>query len=100
MTIARDRSSRRQPAPATLDKAGRIVLPKPLRDQLRLGPGDALQLESEGERILLRPLRPKALLRKELWVYQGEPTKASITELMDGCANSGCHLYLECKVNE
>lgn len=41
----------------TLDKAGRIVLPKPLRDELRLGPGDTLEPENAGERITLRPVR-------------------------------------------
>jgi AbrB family looped-hinge helix DNA binding protein len=41
----------------TLDKAGRVVIPKPLRDELNLGPGDALQLETEGEQITLRPVR-------------------------------------------
>jgi len=69
----------------TLDKAGRVVLPKPLRDQLQLGPGDSLQLESEGEQITLRPIRPKATLKKEygIWVYQGEATEASIPDLID-----------------
>ena len=72
-------------AKLTLDRAGRIVIPKPLRDELRLGQGDALQLESTGELITLRPVRPKALLKKEhgVWVYQGEPTNVSITELID-----------------
>jgi AbrB family looped-hinge helix DNA binding protein len=69
----------------TLDKAGRVMIPKPLRQQLRLGPGDVLQLESEGEQITLRPIRPKALLKKErgVWVYQGEQTEASVTALID-----------------
>jgi AbrB family looped-hinge helix DNA binding protein len=69
----------------TLDKAGRIVLPKPLRDQMCLGPGDILQLESEGERITLRPVRPNATLKRErgIWVYQGEPTDTSIPDLLD-----------------
>jgi AbrB family looped-hinge helix DNA binding protein len=69
----------------TLDKAGRVVLPKPLRDQLQLGPGDTLQLESEGERITLRPVRPKVMLKKEcgIWVYQGESSGASIPDLLD-----------------
>jgi AbrB family looped-hinge helix DNA binding protein len=69
----------------TLDKAGRVMIPKPLRQELRLGPGDTLQLDSEGERITLRPLRPKALVKKErgVWVYQGEPTEASVTTLID-----------------
>jgi AbrB family looped-hinge helix DNA binding protein len=72
-------------AKITVDKAGRIVIPKPLRDQLQLGPGDALQLDSEGERITLRPLRPQATLKKEhgVWVYQGETTEASISDLID-----------------
>lgn len=69
----------------TLDKAGRIVLPKPLRDEMQLGPGDTLQLETEGERITLRPIRPKVMLKKELgvWVYQGEPADDSIPDLLD-----------------
>ena len=69
----------------TLDRAGRVVIPKPLRKELQLGPGDTLQLESQGECITLRPVRPKATLKKErgMWVYQGEPTNISITDLID-----------------
>jgi AbrB family looped-hinge helix DNA binding protein len=40
----------------TLDKAGRAVIPKRLRDALRLAPGDELVLESEGDRVTLRPV--------------------------------------------
>ena len=39
----------------TIDKAGRIVIPKDIRDELRLGAGDTLTLESEGESVTLRP---------------------------------------------
>lgn len=69
----------------TLDKAGRIVLPKPLRDRLQLAAGDTLHLESEGERITLRPVRQNVMLKKELgvWVYQGEPTDTSIIDFID-----------------
>ena len=69
----------------TLDKAGRVVLPKPLREQMRLGPGDELTVESEGDRITLRPVRPQVQLKKEhgVWVYQGEPVETSIPELID-----------------
>ena len=68
-----------------LDKAGRIVLPKALRDQMRIGAGDALELESTGEQITLRPVRPKTALRKEhgVWVYHGELTDSSIVDLVD-----------------
>jgi len=69
----------------TLDKAGRVMIPKPLRVELHLGPGDTLQLESEGEEITLRPMRPKALLKKErgVWVYHGEPAEDSVTAVID-----------------
>ena len=67
----------------TLGIAGRIVLPKPLREELRLEPGDALELESSGEEITLRPARGQARLRKKkgVWVYNaGEPLPATVLE--------------------
>ena len=69
----------------TLDKAGRVVLPKPLRDRLQLAPGDTLQLDTEGESIRLRPIRQKVTLKKELgiWVYQGESADTSTADLID-----------------
>ncbi|MBI1790163.1 MAG: AbrB/MazE/SpoVT family DNA-binding domain-containing protein [Acidobacteria bacterium] len=72
-------------AKITLDKAGRVVLPKPLREEMQLGPGDTLELEREGERITLRPVRPQAMLKKEygVWVYQGGPVNVSIPDLID-----------------
>jgi len=72
-------------AKITIDKAGRVVIPKPLRDQLRLGAGDTLALQSEGERITLEPVRPPAVLKKEygIWVYQGQTTNTSIADLLD-----------------
>jgi|SRR5580658_1888797 AbrB family looped-hinge helix DNA binding protein len=72
-------------AKITIDKAGRVVIPKPLRQRLRLGPGDVLALRSEGECITLQPVRPQAPLKKEhgIWVYQGEATDTSIADLLD-----------------
>lgn len=69
----------------TLDRAGRVLIPKQLRQEWHLGPGDALQLKIEGEEITLRPDRAKALLKKEqgVWVYQGEPIRASLLDLID-----------------
>ncbi len=56
----------------TIDKAGRIVIPKQLRDELHLAAGDSLQLESSGDAITLRPVQETAPLRKEqgFWVYR------------------------------
>ena len=61
------------------------MIPKALRKELQLGAGDRLQLEAKGECITLRPVRAKALLKKEqgVWVYQGEATQVSIPELID-----------------
>jgi AbrB family looped-hinge helix DNA binding protein len=58
----------------TLDKAGRVVIPKNLRDELRLAPGDSLAIESDGENMLLRPIRSSSVLRKKrgIWVFYGE----------------------------
>ena len=69
----------------TLDNAGRVLIPKPLRQKFHLGPGDTLQLESEGDEILLRPIRPQALLGKEqgVWVFQGDAVPVSIPDLID-----------------
>jgi AbrB family looped-hinge helix DNA binding protein len=69
----------------TLDKAGRVVIPKPLRKSLRLEPGDVLEMESTGEQLTLRPVRGTGPLVKEqgVWVfYSGHPLAASITDVM------------------
>ena len=70
-------------AKLTLDKLGRIVLPKPVRDKLQLDAGDQLDLESTGDRIILRPSRGTAGLRKVqgVWVYhRGEPLSAATVQ--------------------
>ena len=67
----------------TLDKAGRIVLPKPLRDELHLEPGDALEIERSGEDLTLRPVRGEVQLRKKhgIWVYRtGEQLSAATVD--------------------
>src|ERR1022692_1084468 len=66
-----------------MDKAGRVVIPKPLRQELQLEPGDALELESGGEQIILRPARGSGPLQNEhgIWVlHTGEPLPASATD--------------------
>jgi AbrB family looped-hinge helix DNA binding protein len=68
-----------------IDRGGRIVIPKPLREKLNLAPGDSLELESAGEQITLRPVRGTAPLKKEhgVWVFRaGRPLSASATDEM------------------
>ncbi len=64
----------------TIDKLGRIVLPKPVREKLQLSAGDELELESLDDRVTLRPLRGTAQLWKKrgVWVFHsGEPLSAA-----------------------
>lgn len=66
-------------ATVIIDKAGRVVLPKTLRDELHLVPGDTIDLTVEGERVTLRPRRTVPPLQKErgVWVFRiGEPLTA------------------------
>jgi AbrB family looped-hinge helix DNA binding protein len=55
----------------TVDKAGRVVLPKPVREELQLAPGDFLELESSEDRIILRPARGNGRMYKKqgVWVF-------------------------------
>ncbi len=68
-----------------IDKAGRVVIPKPLREELHLEAGDALEMESAGEQITLRPVRGTGPLTMEhgVWVFRaGKTLPASATDDM------------------
>jgi len=67
----------------TLDKAGRVVIPKTLREQMHLEPGDTFELESTGQSVTLRPIRSSTPLRKEqgVWVFRtGRKLSAEVTD--------------------
>jgi len=67
----------------TIDRAGRVVLPKTLRDEMRLSPGDTLDLTVKGDEVTLRPSRGATPLQKErgVWVFRtGGPLTAGETE--------------------
>ena len=59
-------------AKLTLDKAGRVVIPKKLRDELHLSSGDTLEIESQGDEFIIRPVREEATMFKEdgMWVIK------------------------------
>jgi AbrB family looped-hinge helix DNA binding protein len=57
----------------TIDKAGRVVIPKKVRDELNLAAGDSLALEFDGEQVVLKPAQAGAAMRKKrgMWVFSG-----------------------------
>ena len=70
----------------TLDKAGRVSIPKSLRQELNLEAGDEFQIESHAQQITLRPVRTAVPISKEggVWVYRsGRPSRASIRKLIE-----------------
>jgi len=59
---------------ATLDKFGRIVIPKQVRDDLGLIPGSVLKIEERDKKIVLKPLAESSPLVVEdgILVFTGE----------------------------
>ncbi|HVA64343.1 MAG TPA: AbrB/MazE/SpoVT family DNA-binding domain-containing protein [Terriglobales bacterium] len=59
----------------TIDRAGRIVVPKPVREALGLSADAVLDIELQGEELKLRPRRASGRLRKKqgIWVLAATP---------------------------
>ena len=60
----------------TLDKFGRVVIPKEIRDILGLKPGEPLQVEQSDDEVVLKPLRgaPPIKVKDGVLVYAGTAT--------------------------
>ena len=56
-----------------IDKAGRVVLPKPVRDRLGLHEGSDLEMVETAEGVELKPaqIRPSMVKKDGLWVHTG-----------------------------
>ena len=59
-----------------LDRFGRMVLPKRMRDDFHLKGGDKLEVTEEGDCIVLRPLHSKPTIKSDdgILVFSGHPT--------------------------
>ncbi len=66
-------------ATAEIDKAGRIVVPKKMRDTLHLVPGTRLTLHQEGQTIVLETeSKPRGLyMKRGTLVYDAGPVPPS-----------------------
>ncbi|MBT3295644.1 MAG: AbrB/MazE/SpoVT family DNA-binding domain-containing protein [Verrucomicrobia bacterium] len=48
-----------------LDKSGRMVLPKAVRDDFALEPGDLLDLQEQSDCIVLRPVNERSAVKSK-----------------------------------
>jgi AbrB family looped-hinge helix DNA binding protein len=57
-----------------MDKAGRVVLPKPVRDRLGLHEGSALEIMETPEGVIPKPTErhPSMVKKQGLWVHTGK----------------------------
>ena len=64
---------RRHHLETTLDRFGRIIIPKDVRDDMGLEAGAVLQIEKKGEKIVLQPVQgePKIMEKKGILVFTG-----------------------------
>lgn len=66
----------------TIDKAGRLVVPKEIRDRLQIRPGDELEIEAEGDAIHLRHPQQEAVFQRErgLWTFRGGDNDVDVVD--------------------
>ena len=59
----------------TIDRFGRIVLPKKIRNDFNLEPGSQIQIEESGQEIILKPIHgePSLRLKEGILVFTGKP---------------------------
>jgi AbrB family looped-hinge helix DNA binding protein len=69
-----------------IDHAGRIVLPKAIRDELAINPGDFLQVFIDGNGVIMRPKEQKSgLVRKgKALVFSSGTDQVLTRETVDG----------------
>ena len=60
----------------TMDKFGRIVIPKPVREDLGMSPGTKVEIETIGDEVVLRPVReePNVVDKDGVLVFTGLAT--------------------------
>jgi AbrB family looped-hinge helix DNA binding protein len=72
----------------TIDKAGRLVIPREIRRQVGLAGGDEVDVEVDGAGIHIEPVAGSELVEKDgLLIIRGSPgsrlTDAMVRELID-----------------
>ncbi len=67
----------------TIDRAGRIVVPKTLRDRLGLIPGTEIEASERGGELVLTPIGPRVIIQeregRQIFVLESDQG-ASLTD--------------------
>lgn len=64
---------------ATIDKAGRVVVPKALREAIRLRPGVELELRLVGDALEIRPAPLEVAIERRGGIMVAVPRRATGT---------------------
>ena len=61
----------------TVDRFGRIVIPKRVRESLGLSPGTKMEIESVGDEVVLKPVReePSVVDKDGVLIFTGLATE-------------------------
>jgi len=81
-----------------IDRTGRIVLPKQLRERLGLTPETELEAVEQPDGVLLRPVRqqPTMMLVDGFWIHQGiAPQHADWDRVLDDVREERIRTILE-----
>jgi AbrB family looped-hinge helix DNA binding protein len=67
---------RRAAMKTTVDRFGRVVVPKDIRDRLGLRPGAEIEIDEKGNEIVLKPVEQESplMVKEGLLVYSGRAT--------------------------
>jgi len=60
----------------TLDRFGRVVVPKDIRDRLGLRPGAEIEIDEKGNEVVLKPVEhePPLMVKEGILVFSGTAT--------------------------
>ena len=68
----------------TLDRFGRVLLPKVVRARLGISAGQVLEIEAGYDEVVLRPVRPRAdlELREGILLYTGGELEGTVEDVV------------------
>jgi AbrB family looped-hinge helix DNA binding protein len=76
----------------TIDRFGRVVIPKAVRNELGLAPGTPLHIETTAEGISLRAISEGRVVRKgKTLVYRGPVAAGGLADAVDADREERIH---------